>query len=300
MQTITNRHFSLPIVLLLFSFILTSCLDSSDSGQSMGDLLEEAEAIDDFDTFVDYLGQPETVQLNSILADEEETYTVFIPTDEAFSELPDGTMESLEEEELIEVLSYHIVEDLVDLNSIEETDDIASMQGDDIYIEIVPNNQGGASAFINDSEYLGSRSASNGVIYVTDQVLFPDSYLDVTGLIAKRYQLNEFEEAIDDANLNSTLEETDSEFTVFAPSDDALDGESPSGTEIQYYIIDEEKLTSDELSSQTYTTMSGDELDVDANGTITINGEAIVTTADIEGTNGVVHIIDAALEAPSE
>lgn len=300
MHLITNRYSSLPIFLLLFSLVLTSCLDSSDSGQTTGNLLEEAEAVNDFSTFVDYLGETGETELDSTIANES-PLTVLIPTNDAFSELPDGTMESLTEEELIEVLSYHIVEELIDLNNIDETADFESMQGEDLFFEIVPNNQGSADLYINDSEWLGGVSATNGVIHATDQVLFPDSYLDVTGLIAKRYQLNDLQDAIEDvAGLEEDLQNSDAEFTVFAPSDEALDGTSPTGSEIQYYIL-EEKLTSAELSSQTYTTMSGDELDVDVSGnTITLNGEATVTTMDIEGTNGVVHIIDAALEAPSE
>ncbi|WP_372639082.1 fasciclin domain-containing protein, partial [Fodinibius sp.] len=72
-----------------------------------------------------------------------------------------------------------------------------------------------------------------------------------------------------------------------------------SAEDVEYHIL-EEKLLSSELSSQSYTTMDGQDLDVEVSGaTITINGEATVTTADIEGINGVVHIIDAPLEKPA-
>lgn len=299
MQSIINRRSSLPILLLLCSFVLTSCLDSSDP-EPLGNLHEEADRISDFSTFVGYLSDTGAAQLDSTIAQENEL-TVLIPTNEAFDDLPSGTLDTLSEEGLTEVLRYHIIEEIVDLNALAETEDIGSMQGDNLYFEIVPNNQGGANLFINNSQYLTAFSAENGFIYAVDQVLLPDSYHDVTGLIAKRYQLNELEEAIGEAaGLESTLEDPNAAFTVFAPSDEALDGTTPSGSQIEYHII-EEKLTSAELSSQTYTTMNGEEIEVDASGTITINnGEATVTTMDIEGTNGVVHIIDGVLEAPSE
>lgn len=300
MQLTTNRYSPIPLILLLFSLVLTSCLDSSDSNQGPGNLLEEAEAVNDFSTFVDFVKDPGATAVDtSTLTQETSQLTVLIPTNEAFSELPDGMLEELSDGELGEVLSYHIVEELIDLNNIDETADFGSMQGGDLYFEIVPNNQGNANLFINGGNYLGGRQATNGVIYATDQVLFPDAYLDVTGLVAKRYELNSLEEAIDDADLNSTLEDTTAAYTIFAPSEEALGDANLPAEDVEYHIL-EEKLLSSELSSQTYTTMSGQDIEVEVSGaTITINGEATVTTADIEGINGVVHIINAPLEAPS-
>lgn len=293
-----NRYFPIPVILLLCSLVLTSCLDDSDSTQTVGNLLEEAEAVNEFSTFLDYLD--ESAVDTSTLTQDSPQLTVMIPTNEAFSDLPDGTLDSLSNEELSEVMSYHLVEELIDLNTIDESADYESLQGEDLYFVVVPNNQGNASLYINGSNYLGGRQATNGLIYATDKVLFPDSYLDVTGLISKRIQLNELAEAIDDSNLSGTLEDTSSEFTIFAPSDGALDETDLTANDIEYHIL-EQKLLSSELSSQTYTTMNGQELTVDANGgTIRINGEATVTTSDIEGTNGVVHIIDTVLETPSE
>lgn len=301
MQLTTNRYSPIPVILLLFSLLLTSCLDSSNSNQGPGNLLEEAEAVNDLSTFVDYVKNSGATAVDtSTFTQDTPQLTVLIPTNDAFSELPDGMLEELSSEELGEVLSYHIVEELIDLNNIDETADFASMQGGDLYFEIVPNNQGRADLYINDSNYQGGIPASNGVIYATDQVLFPDLYLDVTGLVAKRYELNSLEEAIDDADLNSTLEDTTAAYTIFAPSEEALGDAGLPAEDVEYHIL-EEKLLSSELSSQAYTTMDGQDIDVNVSGaTITINGEATVTTADIEGINGVVHIIDAPLEAPSE
>lgn len=287
MQLTINRYSSLPIILLLSSLVLTSCLDSSDSGRTTGNLLEEAQNYSDFETFLSHL---EETELDSTIANQEGPFTVLIPTNDAFSDLPDEAVDSL-------VLSYHIIDELIDLNQLETgvEERFQSLQGEDVIFVI-----GADSLYINGGNYLGGASATNGVIYATNRVLFPDSYLDVTGLIAKRYQLNELEEAIENADLNSTLEDTTAAYTIFAPSDEALEDTDLSAEDVEYHII-EQKLTSSDLSSQTYTTMSGQDLTVDANGgTITINGEANVTTEDIEGINGVVHIIDAPLAAPSE
>ncbi|WP_232522305.1 fasciclin domain-containing protein [Marinimicrobium alkaliphilum] len=47
--------------------------------------------------------------LDGALADEDETYTVFAPTDDAFAALPDGTLESLSEEQLTQILLNHVI-----------------------------------------------------------------------------------------------------------------------------------------------------------------------------------------------
>ncbi|WP_372635681.1 fasciclin domain-containing protein, partial [Fodinibius sp.] len=266
MQLTTNRYSAIPMILLLFSLVLTSCLDSSDSNQGPGNLLEEAEAVNDFSTFVDFVKDPGAIAVDtSTLSQGTTPLTVLIPTNDAFSELPEGMIDELTAEELGEVMSYHIVEELIDLQNINETADFTSMQGGDLYFEIVPNNQGNANLFINGGNYLGGRQASNGVIYATDQVLFPDSYLDVTGLVAKRYELNSFDEAIDDADLHSTLEDTTAAFTIFAPSEEAVGDAGLSAEDVEYHIL-EEKLLSSELSSQSYTTMDGQDLDVEVSG----------------------------------
>ena len=43
-------------------------------------------------------------------------------------------------------------------------------------------------------------------------------------------------------------------------------------------------------------TVNGVEIEVIVDGgTVTVNGSAIVTTVDLEGTNGVIHLIDSVL-----
>jgi uncharacterized surface protein with fasciclin (FAS1) repeats len=48
----------------------------------------------------------------------------------------------------------------------------------------------------------------------------------------------------------------------------------------------------------TATTLSGGELAIDATSGVTVNG-ANVTTADIEATNGVIHVVDAVILPPA-
>jgi len=102
--------------------------------------------------------------------------------------------------------------------------------------------------------------------------------------------------------------------TVFAPTDAAFeklpDGtleallEDPTGqlTDILFYHVVPGKVMSSDLSDGTVaTSLEGAELTIaiGEDGTVMVN-DAIVTTADIETSNGVIHVIDTVLIPPQE
>jgi len=117
--------------------------------------------------------------------------------------------------------------------------------------------------------------------------------------------------AVKAADLNATLSDPDSHFTVFAPTDDAfrnLSGsidpllKDPQGDLLQillYHIVsgnvtaaDLEKLTSVE-------TLQGGTLQISvSNGIVTVNGATVIVT-DIECSNGVIHVVDTVMLPPA-
>jgi uncharacterized surface protein with fasciclin (FAS1) repeats len=100
------------------------------------------------------------------------------------------------------------------------------------------------------------------------------------------------------------------EFTVFAPTDDAF-GRLPAGTieslfqpensdllkTILTYHVVPGSVTSGQLSSGDVGSAAGIPLSVVVGSGVTVNG-ANVVTADIEASNGVIHVIDAVLLPP--
>lgn len=100
-------------------------------------------------------------------------FTVFAPTDEAFSKLPAGTVESLLEpgnkEKLQAILTYHVVAGKVMSADISgKTMDTATVNGQNIAIDATDGvTINGANVVTADVE------ASNGVIHVLDTVLLP-------------------------------------------------------------------------------------------------------------------------------
>lgn len=103
----------------------------------------------------------------------EGPFTVFAPTDQAFSKLPEGTLESLlaNPEKLAEILKYHVVSGKKMATEVLAGTDLATLQGGQLSA-----SQKDGKAFINAAAITATDiKSSNGVIHVIDSVLLPSS-----------------------------------------------------------------------------------------------------------------------------
>lgn len=99
-------------------------------------------------------------------------FTVFAPTDEVFAALPEGTVEELlkpeNKEQLVAVLTYHVVPGKVMSTDLSDDMMAATVQGSEVMIDldngVMVDN---ATVVSTDIE------TSNGVIHVIDQVILP-------------------------------------------------------------------------------------------------------------------------------
>ncbi|MBS3749814.1 MAG: fasciclin domain-containing protein, partial [Candidatus Thermoplasmatota archaeon] len=66
----------------------------------------------------------------------EGPFTIFAPTDEAFSKLPEGTIEELlkNKEKLTDILTYHVVADRVMADSVTNLSSASMVNGKDVSI----------------------------------------------------------------------------------------------------------------------------------------------------------------------
>jgi uncharacterized surface protein with fasciclin (FAS1) repeats len=99
--------------------------------------------------------------------------TVFAPTDEAFEELPKGTVESLlkpeNKDKLVDILTYHVVSGKVPFKAAVCLDSATALNEKDITVS-VRNGR----LFINESCVIQNDiETSNGIIHVIDSVLLP-------------------------------------------------------------------------------------------------------------------------------
>jgi transforming growth factor-beta-induced protein len=127
----------------------------------------------------------------------------------------------------------------------------------------------------------------------------------IAELAADQDNLTTLVAALEAAGLDATLADENATFTVFAPADAAFDaydvdflvGNTDLLSEVlQFHVVQGAAALAGDLSDgDTFTTVQGDDITVSIrDGSVFVNG-AQVTTADVEASNGVVHIIDDVL-----
>ena len=176
----------------------------------------------------------------------------------------------------------------------------------------------GATVVVADIE------ASNGVIHVIDAVILPPAEEEaaeeeaaaelgtIVDIAVGAGDFNTLVAAVTAAGLVETLQ-GEGPFTVFAPTDAAFAAlpegtveallEDPEGalTDILlYHVVAGEVMSGDLSDGMTAETVQGSSITVGiVDGVVTIDG-ATVVAADIEASNGVIHVIDAVILPPAE
>ena len=99
-------------------------------------------------------------------------FTVFAPTNAAFEKLPEGTVEGLLKPEAIDdlanVLEYHVYVGVIKTDQMKDGQKLNQVNLKDVEITIVDGEY-----FVNGSKILATVPASNGIVYVIDDVLLP-------------------------------------------------------------------------------------------------------------------------------
>jgi len=260
------------------------------------------------------------------------TFTVFAPTNDAFSVLLadlgladlDALEAALTTPGLANVLLYHVL----------GTEARAADVSQGYYSTASANSAGnalslyaavGANVVLNDVATVTETdiTASNGVAHVIDRVLLP---LSVHGLVALNSEYSSLGTALSlaDGDLDDVLAGDAGRYTVFAPNNAAFDsavallgfndladlvaglGTDGLASVLLYHVVSGDVLAGD-LSTGSVPTLStsmGVSLEfivnVSASGVSIIDnnmatGDATVTGTDVIGTNGALHFINAIL-----
>jgi uncharacterized surface protein with fasciclin (FAS1) repeats len=133
---------------------------------SMSNIVETAVAAGKFNTLVAAVKAAGLVETLS----GPGPFTVFAPSDEAFSKLPEGTVENLlkDKEKLTAVLTYHVVAGKVMAADVVKLTSAKTVQGSSLSV----NTENGVmvdSAKVVQTDIV----CDNGVIHVIDSVLMP-------------------------------------------------------------------------------------------------------------------------------
>ncbi len=291
-----NHQRSGTVVAVLFAAGLASApalAGGASEGKNIVETAMEAGQFSTLMTAVEAAGLVETLSGPG-------SFTLFAPTDEAFSKLPAGTLESLlkNPEALRSVLLYHVVPGKVMAADVVKLTTAKTALGQTVPVDASKGVRiGGANVVATDVQ------ASNGVIHVIDSVLLPQN--DVIEAARSAGSFKTLLTAIETAGLTETLRSA-GPFTVFAPTDEAF-AKLPPGT-LDSLLKDKGKLTSvltyhvvpgrmqaaDVVKLTSVKTIQGQSIAIDATSGVMVN-EAKVIQTDVPATNGVIHVIGAVI-----
>ncbi|QFT82722.1 Immunogenic protein MPT70 precursor [Roseovarius sp. THAF27] len=136
---------------------------------------------------------------------------------------------------------------------------------------------------------------------------FAESGKDIVDTATEAGDFSTLLAAAEAAGLVETLK-GDGPFTVFAPTDEAF-AALPEGTVdtlllpenkdqltsiLTYHVVPGKVMSGDLSDGMTAETVQGTEVTIGTEGGVTVN-DANVVTADIEASNGVIHVIDGVI-----
>jgi len=286
----------------------------------MADIVDTAVSAGSFNTLV---AAVEAAGLVDTLKGEG-PFTVFAPTDEAFAALPAGTVEALladPEGQLTQILLYHVVPGKVMSTDLSDGMTADTVQGSPVTFTIADG-----VVKVNDATVVTADiEASNGVIHVIDAIIMPpaedamaseaEAAAPVGNIAEVAAAAGNFTTLLAAVEAAGLVDELTSEgpFTVFAPTDEAF-AALPAGTVdtlladpegalrdiLLYHVVAGKVMSGDLSDGMTANTLQGAPVTISlADGAVKVNDSNVVA-ADVEASNGVIHVIDAVLMPPAQ
>lgn len=225
-----------------------------------------------------------------------ERLTVLAPTDEAFRALGITPRNVGNVENLKEILLYHVFGGKV--YSYDLVPGFAeTLNG--AYVKVSLEE----GVFFNDAEVKRADvRALNGVIHIIDKVLFPPTQDIVEKAVSfNPDEFNTLVQAVIQAELVDVLK-SEGPFTVFAPTDAAfaalgVDLATLSKEDLVnillYHVVPGTYFSTDLFNGEVVTA-NGETVTITLGGGVKVNDSNVVI-ADVQTTNGVIHVIDKVL-----
>jgi transforming growth factor-beta-induced protein len=245
-------------------------------------------------------------------------FTVFAPTDAAFAKLDPVVLNDLltnDTETLTQILLYHVVSGTANSTDLSDGMEVKTLQGKNVTVKI-----SGSDVYINDAKVIiADIQASNGVIHVIDTVLIPPKEPvppapegnTIVDIAVANGNFTSLVAALEAAGLVDELSGP-GPFTVFAPTDAAfakldpcllqqlLTCDTDTLTQILlYHVAAGEVMSSDLTNCQQIQTLQCGDVTVTIHCDAVCINDAKVIIADIQASNGVIHVIDTVLIPPA-
>ena len=292
------------MIALMGIFILTGC-EKEEEMTPVSDMTiaEYALSDDNFSILVQALTKAELVNV----LNGEGNFTVFAPTNAAFtalfSQLGISGIADLSKETLTPILLYHVLgtEAKSSMISTGYYSTLSPAQGS--YLSLKADVSSGVKLNKTTNVTTADVDVKNGVIHVIDQVLLPPSVVD-QALANDSFSI--LVQAVVKAGLVETLSGS-GPFTIFAPTNAAFEslfealgisGIADLTAEqlipiLTYHVVSGNVLST-QLSAGTVETLNGP-ISVTLTPSPAINTNSMIVATDVQGSNGVIHVINKVL-----
>jgi len=308
-----NRIFLfLPVLFLL---LVSSCKEDEPIAEPLT-IVETAQANPDLSLLVEAV-----VAANLVDALNSGTFTVFAPNNAAFQTLLDSdptwnTISDIPVSVLTSVLLFHVVEGKVRAADLSDTYVNTLSTGPNAEPYSLQITVTGGVAFDGNAMPITTDvETSNGVVHIIDKVMMPNSLVDFA---LGNPNFSSLVAALTRPSFNGAFVGALSmtgPFTVFAPTNvafqDLLDSNPAWNTladiddttlsaVLSYHVYIGGNVQSDELSQgQVISMYGGGDIEVSlTNGAqlLTSGGQTVdIILTDVQGTNGVIHVVDQVL-----
>ena len=262
--------------------------------------------------------------ISDINLNGNQPYTIFLPNDPAVNAILDdfGDPELSQSDllgfiDLPAALGYNIVEGLFMAEDLQDGQLLPTTYGQDLLISEV-----NGSFMVDDAAIVSTNyTADNGVVHIIDKTLAPSGLpaMSVWNIIEDSENHQFFEDALIATGFKTILrkqsemvgnsQSPQGPFTVFAPTDEALEAFSEAANLTQnellassliddlvaHHILNNEYESANISNNQLFPNFNDEFLLMTVNdGNLFVDGIAITIT-DVLAYNGVVHVIDAVL-----
>ncbi len=260
--------------------------------------------------------------VNNLKADG--SFTVFAPTNKAFQALLDSneswnSLADIPVETLITVLKFHVVNAKIMSTDLSDTYVKTLAQGPNKEALSLQVETTGGVEFNGDAKPVAvDIKASNGIIHIIDKVMLPPN---IVTLAVNNSNFSSLVAALTDSRHTTdfaSILSGDGPFTVFAPTNEAFQALLDSNEEwnsladvpietleavLKYHVVNKANVQAKQLTNGDVTMLDGDKITIDlTNGAQikTSSGQTVnilvgPATNDVQGTNGVIHAVDAVL-----
>ncbi|WP_027328108.1 fasciclin domain-containing protein [Marinimicrobium agarilyticum] len=290
--------------------------ERGEPDQTIAEIAQDTESLSTLVTALD------TADLVTTLDNSEGRFTVFAPTNAAFEMLGAENVQALlnDQEALQSVLLQHVVSG-AEVNSVNayaaNGTSVTTAAETDIEVMITEEREltvGGATVTMTDIY------ATNGVIHVIDAVIVGDLSLPMPSIMDVARSNDDFETLVtllEATDLDMTLADMESNFTVFAPTDAAFDAVDPDvlaalendsdllSDVLLYHVIPGDPIMASAAISVAQSDMSTVEMANEDMAGLSYVGEQLyintssVVTANVGAGNGVIHAIDQVMMPPA-